>query len=115
MEDHDPDQKRRRAINPSYPFVDQAEWQLAEFIVQQLNKTDVNKFLKLDWNADQLFGWIDVLPSGPEWQSMTFEFIDYKTAWPMELIWHDGLEVIKDLFDKPNFFQSHDVRSPPQL
>ncbi|KAG1877321.1 hypothetical protein F4604DRAFT_1924397 [Suillus subluteus] len=114
MEDHDPDQKRHRAINPSYPFVDQAKWQLAEFIVQPLNKTDVNKFLKLDWfqtsrsrpsfkNADQLFGWIDALPSGPEWQSTTFEFIDYKTARLMELIWHNGLEVIKDLFANPIF------------
>ncbi|KAG1837488.1 hypothetical protein F4604DRAFT_1885724 [Suillus subluteus] len=122
MEDHDPDQKRRREINPSYPFVDQAEWQLAEFIVQQLNKTDVNKFLKLDWfqtsrscpsfkNADQLFGWIDVLPSGPEWQSTTFEFINYKTARPMELIWRDGLEVIKDLFANP-IFSNHMMYDP---
>ncbi|KAG1857135.1 hypothetical protein F4604DRAFT_1883077 [Suillus subluteus] len=122
MEDHDPDQKRRRAINPSYPFVDQAEWQLAEFIVQRLNKMDVNKFLKLDWfqisgscssfkNADQLFGWIDALPSGPEWQSMTFKFIDYKTARLMELIWCDGLEVIKDLFANP-IFSNHMMYDP---
>ncbi|KAG1853181.1 hypothetical protein DFJ58DRAFT_716523 [Suillus subalutaceus] len=31
------------------PFVDQAEWQLAEFLVQRLTQTDINKFLKLDW------------------------------------------------------------------
>ncbi|KAG1804964.1 uncharacterized protein HD556DRAFT_1283310 [Suillus plorans] len=122
MEDHDPDQKRRRAINPSYPFVDQAEWQLAEFIVQRLTKTDINKFLKLDWfktsrsrpsfkSADQLFGWIDVLPSGPQWQSTTFEFIDYTTARPMELIWRDGLEVVKDLFANP-IFSNHMMYDP---
>lgn len=49
MEDHDADQTRRRKINPSYPFTDQAEWQLAEFLVQRLTQTDINKFLKLDW------------------------------------------------------------------
>jgi hypothetical protein len=49
MEDHDADQKRRRKINPAYPFVDQAEWQLAEFLAQRLTQTDINKFLKLDW------------------------------------------------------------------
>lgn len=49
MKDHDADQKRRRKINPLYPFVDQAEWQLAEFIAQRLTQTDINKFLKLDW------------------------------------------------------------------
>ncbi|KAG2113016.1 uncharacterized protein F5147DRAFT_744309 [Suillus discolor] len=121
MEDHDLDQKRRRAINPSYPFVDQAEWQLAEFLVQRLTQTDINKFLKLDWfknrprpsfkSADQLFGWIDALPSGPEWQSTTLEFTNYTTARPIELIWRDGLEVVKDLFANP-IFSNHMMYDP---
>ncbi|KAG2146426.1 uncharacterized protein EDB93DRAFT_1240884 [Suillus bovinus] len=121
MEDHDLDQKRRRAINPSYPFVDQAEWQLAEFLVQRLTQTDINKFLKLDWfkdrprpsfkSADQLFGWIDALPSGPEWRSTTLEFTNYTTARPIELIWRDGLEVVKDLFANP-IFSNHMMYDP---
>ncbi|KAG2116454.1 uncharacterized protein F5147DRAFT_743089 [Suillus discolor] len=121
MEDHDLDQKRRRAINPSYPFVDQAEWQLAEFLVQRLTQTDINKFLKLDWfknrprpsfkSADQLFGWIDALPSGPEWQSTTLEFTNYTTARPIKLIWRDGLEVVKDLFANP-IFSNHMMYDP---
>ncbi|KAG2357812.1 hypothetical protein BDR07DRAFT_1296735, partial [Suillus spraguei] len=123
MEDHDSDQKRRRTINSSYPFVDQAEWQLAKFLVQQLTQTDINRFLKLDWcrfksrhspsfkSADQLFGWIDALPSGPEWQSMTLEFTNYTTEWPIKLIWRDGLEVIKDLFANP-IFSNHMMYDP---
>ncbi|KAG1726930.1 hypothetical protein EDB19DRAFT_1897601 [Suillus lakei] len=121
MEDHDPDQKHRRAINTSYPFVDQAEWQLAEFLVQRLTQTDINKFLKLDWfksrpspsfkSADQLFGWIDALPGGPEWQSTTLEFTNYTTARPIELIWRDGLQVVKDLFANP-IFSNHMMYDP---
>ncbi|KAG2044659.1 hypothetical protein BDR03DRAFT_929799 [Suillus americanus] len=121
MEDHDADQKRRREINPSYPFVDQAEWQLAEFLAQRLTQTNINKFLKLDWfktrarpsfkSADQLFGWIDSLPGGPEWQSTTLEFLNYTTAWPIELIWRDGPEVVKDLFANP-IFANHMMYDP---
>ncbi|KAG2076450.1 hypothetical protein BDR04DRAFT_1114043 [Suillus decipiens] len=107
MEDHDSDQKCRREINPSYPFVDQAEWQLAKFLVQWLMQTDINKFLRLDW----LFGWIDALPSGPEWQSTMLEFTNYMTERPIELIWHDGLKVVKDLFANP-IFSNHMMYNP---
>ncbi|KAG2127113.1 hypothetical protein DEU56DRAFT_915826 [Suillus clintonianus] len=121
MEDHDSDQGRRRAINSSYPFVDQAEWQLAEFLIQRLTQTDINKFLKLDWfksrpspsfkSADQLFGWIDALPSGPAWQSTTLKFTNYTTIRPIELIWRDGLEVVKDIFANP-IFSNHMMYDP---
>ncbi|KAG1807705.1 hypothetical protein EV424DRAFT_1543759 [Suillus variegatus] len=121
MKDHDADQKRRRKINPLYPFVDQAEWQLAEFIAQRLTQTDINKFLKLDWfktrprpsfkSADQLFGWINLLPGGPEWQSTTLEFLNYTTQRPIELIWRDDLEVAQDLFVNP-IFANHMIYDP---
>ncbi|KAG2363876.1 hypothetical protein BDR07DRAFT_1450527 [Suillus spraguei] len=121
MKDHDPDQKHRRAITSSYPFADQAEWQLAEFLHQRLTQTDINKFLKLDWfktrhspsfkSAKQLFGWIDALPSGLQWQSTTLEFINYTTQRPIELIWHDSLEVVKDIFANP-IFSNHMMYDP---
>ncbi|KAG2124381.1 hypothetical protein DEU56DRAFT_873315 [Suillus clintonianus] len=133
MEDHDSDQKRCRAINSSYPFVDQAEWQLAEFLIQRLTQTDINKFLKLDWvstlhkfksrpspsfkSADQLFGWIDALPSGPAWQSefkspVKSGLLPYLEATgPGPLIWRDGLEVVKDIFANP-IFSNHMMYDP---
>ncbi|KAG1801246.1 uncharacterized protein BJ212DRAFT_1204417, partial [Suillus subaureus] len=83
--------------------------------------TNINKFIKLDWvssmilnsfgfvcpsfkRANQLFGWINVLPSGLEWQSTTLEFTNYTTKRLIELsIWYDGFEVVKDLFANPIF------------
>ncbi|KAG1753656.1 uncharacterized protein EDB91DRAFT_1234095 [Suillus paluster] len=98
-----------------------AEWQLAEFLIQRLTQTDINKFLKLDWfksrprpsfkSADQLFGWIDALPSGPGWQSTTLKFTNYTTIRPIELIWCDGLRVIKDIFTNP-IFSNHMMYDP---
>jgi len=56
-------------------------------------------------------GWIDSLPSGPEWESTTLEFLNYTTEQPIELIWHDGLAVTKDLFANP-IFANHMIYDP---
>jgi hypothetical protein len=56
-------------------------------------------------------GWIDSLPSGPEWQSTTLEFLNYTTERPIELIWRDGLAVTKDLFANP-IFANHMIYDP---
>ncbi|KAG1824538.1 uncharacterized protein BJ212DRAFT_1295684 [Suillus subaureus] len=49
-----------------------------------------------------------------EWKVSHLEFTGYKTIHPIQLIWHDGLEVIKQLFSDPVFanhitFQPHRV------
>jgi hypothetical protein len=62
-------------------------------------------------NTDQLLGWIDSLPSGPEWESTTLEFLNYTTEQPIELIWRDGLAVTKDLFANP-IFANHMIYDP---
>ncbi|KAG1778129.1 hypothetical protein EV702DRAFT_1179099 [Suillus placidus] len=71
------------------------EWELARFLVENLNQTQIDKFLKLKWfntrlkpsftSKDQLLDWMDVLPC-------------YKTIHPIQLIWRDALEVVKQLF-----------------
>ena len=38
-----------RKENPYYPFEDEGEWDLGRFLVENLNQTQINKFLKLKW------------------------------------------------------------------
>ena len=40
---------------------------------------------------------------GPQWQSTKIDVKDYETVHDARLIWHDGLEVVKDLFSNPVF------------
>ncbi|KAL4073273.1 hypothetical protein V8B97DRAFT_2023063 [Scleroderma yunnanense] len=96
-----------------YPFADKCKWELAKFLALNLNKTQVSWFLKLQWfdthakpsfeTANQLFGWLESLPAGPQWQSMKINTSGYKTTEEVCLIWHDSLEVMKDLFSNPMF------------
>ncbi|KAG2098962.1 uncharacterized protein F5147DRAFT_747315 [Suillus discolor] len=114
----------RRKINMYYPFHDEGEWELARFLVENLTQTQIDKFLKLKWfhtrprpsftSKDQLFDWIDALPSFVPWKVSTMEFTGYKTTYPLQLIWRDALEVVKQLFGDPVFtnhitFQPHVV------
>jgi len=39
----------QRKENPYYPFMDEGEWELGKFLVENLNQTQINKFLKLKW------------------------------------------------------------------
>ncbi|KAG2100377.1 uncharacterized protein F5147DRAFT_747111 [Suillus discolor] len=113
-----------RKINTYYPFHDEGEWELARFLVENLTQTQIDKFLKLKWfhtrprpsftSKDQLLDWIDALPSFVPWKVSTMEFTGYKTTYPLQLIWHDALEVVKQLFGDPIFanhitFQPHVV------
>ncbi|KAG1742146.1 hypothetical protein EDB19DRAFT_1894975 [Suillus lakei] len=91
----------RRKINRYYPFQDEGEWELGKFLVENLTQTQMIKFLKLKWfntrerpsftTKDQLLNWMDSLPCFTE-QSI-----------PVELIWRDALEVVKQLFGDPIF------------
>lgn len=130
----------RREINAYYPFHDEGEWELARFLVENLNQTQIDKFLKLKWvgdserlstsltllsqfntrskpsfaSKDQLLDWVDALPCFAEWKVSDLEFTGYKTIHPIQLIWRDGLEVVKQLFGDPVFanhitFQPHRV------
>ncbi|KAG1755735.1 hypothetical protein EDB19DRAFT_1823246 [Suillus lakei] len=103
----------RRKANPYYPFHDEGEWQLGKFLVEHLTQTQIDKFLKLKWfntharpsftSKDQLIGWMDVLPCFTEWKVSGLEFTGYKTDQPIELIWRDALDVVKQLFSNPTF------------
>ncbi|KAG1869280.1 hypothetical protein C8R48DRAFT_598034, partial [Suillus tomentosus] len=112
----------RRKMNTYYPFHDEGEWELARFLVENLTQTQIDKFLKLKWfhtrprpsftSKDQLLDWIDALPSFVPWKVSTMEFTGYKTTYPLQLIWCDALEVVKQLFGDPVFanhitFQPH--------
>jgi hypothetical protein len=46
---------------------------------------------------------MDLLPSFAPWKVSKLEFKGYKTVRPVELIWRDALEVVKQLFSDPTF------------
>ncbi|KAG1830962.1 hypothetical protein DFJ58DRAFT_719600 [Suillus subalutaceus] len=118
-----------RKSNTYYPFHDEGEWELGRFLVENLTQTQIDKFLKLKWfhtrprpsfsSKDQLLDWIDALPSFVPWKVSNIEFTGYKTTYPVQLIWHDALEVVKQLFSDPVFanhitFQPHVVNTGGQ-
>ncbi|KAG2039927.1 hypothetical protein BDR03DRAFT_980544 [Suillus americanus] len=103
--------------NPYYPFQDEGKWQLGKFLVENLTQTQIVKFLKLTW--DQLIGWMDALPCFTEWKVSKIKFTGYKTTQPIELIWRDALDVIKQLFSDPTFanhmtFDPHIIQAGDQ-
>ncbi|KAG1883753.1 hypothetical protein F4604DRAFT_1878948 [Suillus subluteus] len=119
----------QRKINTYYPFHDEGEWELGRFLVENLTQTQIDKFLKLKWfhthprpsfsSKDQLLDWIDALPSFVPWKVSNIEFTGYKTTYPVQLIWCDALEVVKQLFSDPVFanhitFQPHVVNTGGQ-
>ncbi|KAG1882075.1 hypothetical protein F4604DRAFT_1879530 [Suillus subluteus] len=119
----------RRKINTYYPFHVEGEWELGRFLVENLTQTQIDKFLKLKWfhthprpsfsSKDQLLDWIDALPSFVPWKVSNIEFTGYKTTYPVQLIWRDALEVVKQLFSDPVFsnhitFQPHVVNTGGQ-
>ncbi|KAJ8583847.1 hypothetical protein M405DRAFT_747980, partial [Rhizopogon salebrosus TDB-379] len=89
------------------------EWELGRFLVENMNQTQINKFLKLKWfntrakptftSKDQLLSWVNALPSFAEWKVTKLEFTGYKTTYPINLIWRNALEVVKQLFSDPAF------------
>ncbi|KAG1741632.1 hypothetical protein EDB19DRAFT_1895054 [Suillus lakei] len=102
-------------INHYCPFQDEGEWELGKFLVENLTQTQMIKFLKLKWPSftmkDQLLNWMDSLPCFTEWKVSKIEFSGYKTVYPIELIWHDALEVVKQLFGDP-IFANHMTYAP---
>ncbi|KAG1855180.1 hypothetical protein DFJ58DRAFT_716259 [Suillus subalutaceus] len=109
----------RREVNTYYPFHDEGEWELARFLVENLNQMQIDKFLKLKWlnthpkpsftSKDQLLDWMDALPCFAEWKVSNLEFTTIRL---IQLIWRDALEVVKQLFSDPVFanhitFQPH--------
>ncbi|KAG1887539.1 uncharacterized protein F5891DRAFT_1132109 [Suillus fuscotomentosus] len=99
-----------------YPFHDEGEWELGKFLVENLTQTQITKFLKLKWvndgyrsklpsftMKDHLLDWMDSLPSFAPWKVSKLAFKGYKTVRPVEFIWRDALEVMKQLFSDPTF------------
>ncbi|KAG1718386.1 hypothetical protein EDD22DRAFT_983580 [Suillus occidentalis] len=119
----------RRKFNTYYPFQDEGEWELGRFLVENLTQTQIDRFLRLKWfhtrprpsftSKDQLLDWIDALPSFVSWKVSNIEFTGYKTTYPVQFIWRDALEVVKQLFSDPVFanhitFQPHVVNTGGQ-
>ncbi|KAI6106049.1 hypothetical protein EDD16DRAFT_1746620 [Pisolithus croceorrhizus] len=92
---------------PHYPFQDEGEWELAKFLTTHLTQTEITHFLKLKWfltrpkpsftSAQQLCGWMDNLPSGPEWQCTTVTLQGCPTTRPIHLIWRNAKAVVEDI------------------
>jgi hypothetical protein len=62
---------------------------------------------------------MDVLPCFTQWKVSKIEFTGYKTKQPIELIWRDALDVVKQLFSDPTFanhmtFDPHVVQAEDQ-
>lgn len=62
---------------------------------------------------------MDTLPCFTEWKVSKLEFTGYKTTQPIELIWRDALDVVKQLFSDPTFanhmtFDPHVVQTGDQ-
>lgn len=62
---------------------------------------------------------MDTLPCFTEWKVSKLEFTGYKTTQPIELIWRDALDVVKQLFSDPTFanhmtFDPHVVQAGDQ-
>ncbi|KAG1816509.1 uncharacterized protein BJ212DRAFT_1271648 [Suillus subaureus] len=106
-------------ISPYYPFHDEGEWELGKFLVENLTQTQITKFLKLKWvmrnndlsyyarpsftTKNHLLDWMDSLPYFIPWKVSNIKFRGYMTIHPVELVWHNVLEVVKQLFSDPTF------------
>ncbi|EGO27015.1 hypothetical protein SERLADRAFT_436846 [Serpula lacrymans var. lacrymans S7.9] len=100
------------------------KWELAKVLMETLNQTQINKFLKLAWTKDPSklsFGlaycltlFMEILPSGPVWKMEEIQARNYKTEKPMILLYRDGLEVVKSLFGNP-IFAKHMMMDPKQV
>ncbi|KIK77380.1 hypothetical protein PAXRUDRAFT_167045, partial [Paxillus rubicundulus Ve08.2h10] len=105
--------KRHQEHVVYYPFADEGEWDLGKFLTKNLTQTAINEFLRLKWfknrerpsfkSAEQLLGWVNTLPSGPAWQCTMIQLKDCATTHPIHFIWHNGKEVIEDIFSNPIF------------
>ncbi|KAG1780065.1 hypothetical protein EV702DRAFT_1178226 [Suillus placidus] len=105
----------RQKINHHYPFCDEGEWELGKFMVENLTQTQMIKFDTRErpsfTTKDQLLDWMDSLPCFTQWKVSKMEFSGYKTTYPIELIWRDALEVVKQLFSDP-IFTNHMTYTP---
>ncbi|KAI6139186.1 hypothetical protein BKA82DRAFT_4332359 [Pisolithus tinctorius] len=106
---------KNRETNIHWPFQSHVEWRLGKFLAENLTQAQINTFLKLDWldgqkpsftSACQLLDWMDTLPLGSGWQVMQLEVDGYNTGKKIDLIYHDGLEVVESLFGNPIFAQN---------
>jgi len=50
-----------------------------------------------------MYSWLAALLQGVQWQSTKIEIQGFKLVQDARLIWHDGLNVVMDLFSNPIF------------
>ena len=48
---------------------------------------------------------MDTIPRGPNWRCTVIHIEGYPTRDPIQLYWHDALEVVRELFGNPIFSQ----------
>ncbi|KAG1782276.1 hypothetical protein EV702DRAFT_960317 [Suillus placidus] len=115
------DYECHRTHNLYYPFANREEWELAKFLIDNLNQGQITRFLKLLWVktrkppsyafAHHMFTFRDALPKGPKWRCTTIQTEGYITTHPVHLIWRDALEVTRHIFG--NLVFANDMEFDP--
>ncbi|KAI9435646.1 hypothetical protein F5148DRAFT_989825, partial [Russula earlei] len=106
-------------LPPWAPFEDTDEWELVNWLINRVNKTGTDKFLKLGLvsptmhlvtHAYSFFKKINTLPAGSLWHTETFSFtgdlLD-KNGEPtqdhFELWYRNSLQCVEELISNPMF------------
>ncbi|KAJ6521962.1 hypothetical protein DFH09DRAFT_1251065 [Mycena vulgaris] len=99
-----------RRSNLYYPFASADEWEITSFIVRSnMTVAATDEFLKLRLTAKMSLSFetakdlrsrIEILPSGPEWQAITWK-TQYPTKSPLTLYYRDPLECLQTLLRNP--------------
>ncbi|KAF8511993.1 hypothetical protein JB92DRAFT_3174281 [Gautieria morchelliformis] len=126
------DQQRKGQLGDYGPFVDQADWDLATWLMDSgASQTEIDKFLKLDVTHTrtrpsyagkrELLWKIDALPSGPEWTCHTFvvhgDQLDYngeKCTEELDIWCRDPVACVNKLLANP-LFREHMKFAPEKL
>ncbi|KAH7908355.1 hypothetical protein BJ138DRAFT_1012981 [Hygrophoropsis aurantiaca] len=111
---------QQRIANPYFPFPTRGEWELGKFMCETLTQSEMDRFLKLEWaknkpptfrNKNTLLDWMDYLPKGPTWYSEEIILEGYQTKRPIQFIYRDAMEVVKQLFGDP-VYAGHMIFDP---
>ncbi|KAF8511547.1 hypothetical protein JB92DRAFT_2813160 [Gautieria morchelliformis] len=126
------DQQRKGQLGDYGPFVDQADWDLATWLMDSgASQTEIDKFLKLDVTRmrtrpsyagkQELLRKIDALPSGPEWTCHMFvvhsDQLDYngeKCTEELDIWCRDPVACVNELLANP-LFREHLKFAPEKL
>ncbi|KAI9511044.1 hypothetical protein F5148DRAFT_975813 [Russula earlei] len=110
---------QKSGLPPWAPFEDTDEWELVNWLINRVNKTGTDEFLKLGLvsptthlvtHAYSFFKKIDTLPAGSLWHTETFSFtgdlLDENgepTQDHFELWYRNSLQCVEELISNPMF------------